>query len=64
MHRWGNLKKGDDFEDTGLDRWIIIKWMLRDRMMSHSLNSSGSGYERVAESCEHVVQVSVPQNAG
>jgi hypothetical protein len=64
VFRWGNLKKGDHFEDTGLDRWIIIKWMLKDRMRWHSLNSSGSGYERVADCCEHVVHFSVPQNAG
>jgi hypothetical protein len=48
--RWGNLKEGDHFEETGLDRWIIIKWILKERMRWHSLNSSGSVYERVADS--------------
>jgi hypothetical protein len=64
VFRWGNLKKGGHFEDTGLDRWIIIKRILKDRMRWHSLNSSGSGYEPVADSCENVVHVPVPQNSG
>jgi hypothetical protein len=38
------------FRKTGLDRWIIIKWILKERIRWHSLNSSGSGYERVADS--------------
>jgi len=45
VFRWENLKKGGHFEDTGLDRRIIIKWILKDRMRWNSLNSSGSGYE-------------------
>jgi len=64
LFRWANLKKGGHFEDAGLDRWIIIKWILKDRMRRQSLNSSGSGYERVADSCEHVVHVAIPHNAG
>ena len=26
---WGNLKESDHLEDLGVDRRIILKWMLR-----------------------------------
>jgi hypothetical protein len=35
---WVNLKQGDYFEDTGLDSWIIIKWILKNRFVAKCEN--------------------------
>ena len=48
----GNLKEGDDFEDSGLDVRIILKWILEKWDGGHGLDSSGSGQGQVAGCCE------------
>ena len=28
---WGNLRERDHFENPGVDGWIILRWILRNR---------------------------------
>jgi hypothetical protein len=30
--RWGSLRKGNHFENPGIDRRIILRWILRSGM--------------------------------
>jgi hypothetical protein len=48
-----NLKKINHCENPGVDGTIILKWVLKDRMRSCRLNSSGSGQGQWAGCCEH-----------
>jgi hypothetical protein len=38
------MKGGDHLEDLGIDGVIILKWLLKNRMGQHGLDSLQSGY--------------------
>jgi hypothetical protein len=40
---WGNLRKGDHLKAPGVDRRIILKWILGKWDGAHGLDLSGSG---------------------
>jgi hypothetical protein len=55
MHKifWlGNLKGRDHSKDPGIDRRIILEWILGNRVGRCGLEASGSGYGLMAGSCE------------
>jgi hypothetical protein len=56
MHRkfWlGNLKGRDHSEDLGVDGRVILELILGKRSGRCGMDAYGSGYEPVADSCEH-----------
>jgi hypothetical protein len=38
--------------DLGVDGWVILQWMLKNRMGDGVLDCSGSGWRQVAGCCE------------
>jgi hypothetical protein len=34
----GNVKEGDDLENLGIERKIILKWILKNEVGGHGLN--------------------------
>ena len=40
---WGNLRKGDNMGDPGVDGWIILRWIFRKWNMKYGVDQAGSG---------------------
>ena len=51
---WGNLRKRDHLEDPGIDKRIILRWILRnwDGGVGNELDCSGLGQGKMAGTCE------------
>ena len=52
MFWWGNLRKREHLEDTGVDGRIILSGSSGSRMWGHGLDRAGSGWGQVAGTCE------------
>ena len=50
---WGKLSERDHMEDTGVDEKIILRWIFRKWDVGYGLDQSGSGWEKVAGTCEN-----------
>jgi hypothetical protein len=48
----GNLKEINHLEDLIVDG-SILEWILKNKMGGRGLDSSGPGYEQVADFCEN-----------
>jgi hypothetical protein len=46
-----NYNIEDYYEDQDVGRWIILKWIFRDRMGWYGLDRYGSGEQPVEGSC-------------
>jgi hypothetical protein len=49
---WGNLRERAHFEDPGVDRRIILRWIFRKWDVGHGLDRAGSGEGQVTGPCE------------
>ena len=45
-------KQRDHLGDPGLDGRIILRWIVREWVVGHVLDRSGSGWGQVADTCE------------
>jgi hypothetical protein len=60
---WESQKERDHQENQDIGGWAILKGIL-DRMWWYRLDRSGSRLRPVKGSCENVMNLRVPQNAG
>jgi hypothetical protein len=60
----GNLREGDNLEDTGTDGRIIFKWILEKWDGGHGLNRCLQDRDRWWALVNVVMHLQVPQNAG
>jgi hypothetical protein len=49
---WGNLRERDHLRDPGVVGRIILSWIFRKWDFGYGLNTVGSGYRQVADTCD------------
>jgi hypothetical protein len=59
---WGSLREGYHWGDPGVDGRIILRWIFRK--WGGGMNGAGSGWGRVAGTCEYGNEISCSINVG
>jgi hypothetical protein len=60
----GLQEEKDYFEETGVDRQTMLKWIFKKQYEGNGLDSSGSEYGYVTGFCEHGSEPPVPIKYG